>query len=252
MNLTDRESTPRARIHSNPVVGLRAGMVRQLGSRYRWLVWATVNLVAFNQSIQMFASASLIPSLLADLNLNYALAGTITSAYMLALSIVLLPIGSSGDRIGGRVLTLAGLLAIFLGSALFAVAASYPIAMAGRVLIGAGAAAALVLPPPMLAFWFAKSEYRTVVGFHTSLGKMGSVIATWVLPPLIVTFGWRLGYGIVSLVCPLALLVASLFLANEPKEVGLGGAQGMAVSRRRQGSPSGRSPQPQRRFDGRV
>ena len=178
----------------------------------------------------MFSSASLIPSLLADLNLNYALAGTITSAYMLALSVALLPIGSIGDRIGGRALTLAGLCSIFLGSALFAVATTYPVAMAGRVLIGAGAAAALVLPPPMLAFWFAKSEYRTVVGFHTSIGKMGSVVATWVLPPLIMAFGWRLGYGTVSLVCPLALLVAFLFLLNEPKDVGLGRGVGMAVS----------------------
>ena len=178
----------------------------------------------------MFATASLHPSLLAELSLSYALAGTFTSAYMLSLCAAMVPTGALGDRLGGRSLLIAGLVSMSVGSALFAVAQSYPVALISRFFVGAGAAAILVLPAPVLAFWFKKEQFRTVFGLHVSVGKTGSIVAMWVLPPLVVSLGWRLGYGVTSLVTPLALLAAFLFLVDEPRQVGLA-EQGMAVSR---------------------
>lgn len=220
-------------------VPLRAHVAQALGGRYRWLIWSVLTLVAFNQNLAMFAYSVLVPSLLEELNLSYALAGTLSSAYMLAMSAMMIPFGSIGDRIGGRRLLIISLTAMSVGALLFATAQSFEMALISRLLVGAGAAAGIVLPAPMLAFWFFKEQFRSVNGLHVGVGKTGSIVATWVLPPLIVAFGWRLGYGLVSLITPIALLACILFLANGPAEVGLAHRQGMAISR-----PKGEKPQP--------
>jgi ACS family D-galactonate transporter-like MFS transporter len=69
-----------------------------------------------------------------------------------------------------------------------------------------------------------------VLGLHTSIAKLGSVVAMWVLPPLIVTLGWRLGFTVVSSVGPLALIAVFLLMANEPKDVGIRERLGIAVT----------------------
>lgn len=214
-----------------------AALARALGARYRWFIWAALTMVYFNQLVQMFAYSVLIPALLSELQLSYTLAGALTSAYMLSLSSVMIPVGALGDKIGGRVLMLGGLAAMVAGTAVFALASSYPMALASRVLVGAGAGVALVLPPAMLAYWLEKGQYRVLIGLHLSVGKIGSVVAMWVLPPLVVALGWRLGYATISLLGPLALLFCFVFLANRPTEVGLTGMHTLAVS----------SPQPARR-----
>ncbi|MCL4467084.1 MAG: MFS transporter [Chloroflexi bacterium] len=187
-------------------------------------------LVAFNQMTQMFAYSVLIPSLMAELHLTYALAGTLTSAYTLAMCATMAPVGIIGDRLGVRALVLAGTVALLLGAFLFASASNYPVALASRLLVGAGAGVALALPPPVLAYWFNKSEYKSVTGLQISVGKTGSVVATWVLPPLVVALGWRLGYSAMSLVGVATLLLVFAVQANRPSEVGLPDSLGMAVS----------------------
>lgn len=208
---------------------LRWRLAQSLGERYRWLIWFTLALVAFTGLIQMFAYSVLIPSLLEELQLSYALAGTLASAYMLSLAASMVPVGALGDRFGGRYLLIAGQVSMILGAALFALADNYLLALASRVFVGAGAASSLVLSPVMLAFWFNKQQYRTVVGLQVSAGKVGSVVAMWLLPPLVVWLGWRLGYAVISLFGPLALLVTILVLANKPADVGLVDSHSFAV-----------------------
>lgn len=231
-----------------PLARLRLRVASALGPRFSWLVWLVISLLAFNQSAQTFAYPVLVPSLLAELGLSYSLAGGLMSAYVLAMASVMLPVGLVADRIGGRALTIAGLAVLSLGALLFATANSYPLAVFSRALVGVGAGVAIVLPAPMLARWFSPRRYPSVLGAHVSLGKTGSIVATWVLAPLIGWLGWRGGYAAVSLFGPLGLLAALLFLADEPGDVRIaadqrptpprsplkrGGPQEKAVSLRR-------------------
>lgn len=215
-----------------------------LGHHYRWVVWTAISLLAFNQNLQTFAYPVLVPSLLAELGLSYSLAGGLMSAYLLAMASLMIPVGMLFDRIGGRALTIGGLAVMSVGTLLFAVASSYPVALLSRALVGMGMAVAIVIPAPMLAFWFSKSQFASVLGLHVSLGKTGSIVATWLLPVLIGLLGWRLGYGVVSLFGPLALLVAMVLLADEPDDVHLKASQQFAVPRAAQ--------QPRRRETQRV
>lgn len=196
-------------------------LARALGHRYRWVIWLTLSLAAFSQNLQLFAYSVLIPSVLSELRLSYALAGTLSSAYMLSVALSMTPSGILSDRIGVRKMMIVALALLSAGALLFATATTFELAFLSRVLMGAGAAAVMILPAPILAFWFPKAEYRSMFGLHVSVGKVGSVLATWALPPLVLALGWRLGYGILSLLGPLSLLAALVFVVGRPEDVGL-------------------------------
>ena len=221
-------------LSASPVAGRPASprlrLAAACGGKYRWVIWSVVSLVAFYQNCQLFAYSVLVPSLLAELRLSYALAGTLSSAYGLASILVMAPAGLLSDRLGWRRLVVCGLATMSLGTYLFASADSYAQAFFSRMLLGLGAGIAMILPTPLLAFWFSKAQYRSVLGLHISVGKMGSIVATWLLPALIGALGWRLGFGVVALLGPLAL-AGALLLADEPVEVGLPGGGTLAVPR---------------------
>lgn len=200
---------------------LRHGLGRRLGLGYRWLIWVLITLFAFNQTLQTFAYPVLVPALLQEINLSYVMAGGLMSAYMLPMTAVMMPAGMLADRIGSRGVVLGGLALISVGTLLFAMANSYPLAVVSRVVMGVGAGIGIIMPSPVLAHWFSKAEFRSVLGLHVGVGKAGSILATWILPPLALALGWRLGYGVVSLIGPLTLLLTALFLVSRPSDIGL-------------------------------
>ena len=185
------------------------------------MVWAALAVINFNQNAQMYMLGILVPYLLAELQLSYALAGTLVSAYMLSIALAITPVGIVGDRLGGRRVLIAGTAAMIAGSFLFGIANSFPLAFFSRILTGLGATAAISMTGPVAAYWFSVRQFRVVHGVGTGIGKVGSVAAMWVVPPLILVVGWRLGFGAVSLAGPIALAAAVLILASKPADVGL-------------------------------
>jgi sugar phosphate permease len=216
------EDIPGRAVDLAPVTpSLRQRLAQSQGKRYRWIVWSALCVVNFNQNVQMYAASMLVPYLLAELELSYSLAGTLLSAYSLALAVVITPIGMLGDRLGARRVLMAGQVLMLAGTLLFALANSFAIAFLSRIVTGVGATAAITTSGPLAAFWFSVREFRVVHGTGTAVGKAGSVAVMWFLPTFIVLLGWRLGYGVVSITGPLALLAAMLFIASRPADVGL-------------------------------
>ncbi|MHB1007337.1 MAG: MFS transporter [Chloroflexota bacterium] len=200
---------------------LRYRLATSTGANYRWVVWAALGVINFNQNAQMYMLGIIVPYLLAELQLSYALAGTLVSAYLLSIALVITPVGILGDRLGGRRVLIVGTATMIAGSFLFAVADSFSVAFVSRIITGLGATAAITMSGPLAAYWFSVRQFRVVHGLGTGVGKVGSVAAMWVVPPLVVVIGWRLGFGVVSLAGPLALAAAVLVLASKPADVGL-------------------------------
>ncbi len=222
--------------------GLMRGTAMRLGDNYRWLIWSAISLQAFFQNVQTFAYPVLIPPLLHELNLSYSLAGGLMSVYLFSMAAVMLPVGILADRLGFRPLVIAGVALMVGGAALFGTAGNYGMAVASRLLTGIGSAIAILVPSPVLANWFSKAQFGTVLGVHVAAGKTGSILATWVLAPLIAAFGWRLGYGIVSIIGPIALLICVLFFLDRPEPIGLSGKHTYAVPPERRSDKAERPP----------
>jgi MFS family permease len=115
----------------------------------------------------------------------------VVTAYILAITATLIPLGRFGDRVGHRAVYAGGLVVFTLGSALCGLAPGVGALTAARVLQATGASAMMAIAPAIVTASFAP-EMR-----GRTLGMMGTVVAVGLTlgPPiggLILThLSWR-------------------------------------------------------------
>src|SRR5262249_31628043 len=123
-------------------------------------------------------NALISAQLTAELGINAADLGLLTSVYFLTFAAVQLPLGILLDRYGPRRMQSVLLLIAACGAALFASGHSLTTLMLGRALIGIGVAAALMAGLKGIVLWFPKERLALVNGWFVMLGALGALTAT--------------------------------------------------------------------------
>ncbi|TVT01630.1 MFS transporter [Amycolatopsis bartoniae] len=127
------------------------------------------------------------------------------------------PAGAAADRFGPRRLLLAGMALMAVGSTVFALATSYPLAMTGRALIGAGDAFLFVNVLRLAQNWFPGRRYALVAALTGMIGGLGQLIATAPLAALLDGFGWTAAFLTAGVLTAVLLLVVGLLLKESPR-----------------------------------
>jgi MFS family permease len=130
-----------------------------------------------------------------------------------------IPTGILVDRYGPRRLLLVAAATMGLAQVLFAIAHSYPLALAARGLLGCGDALTFVSVLRFAAAQFAPKRYPLVVAITGMLGAVGNLVATLPLSALLRDAGWTptfVGAGALSL----ASGVAVYFVLPKPRRTG--------------------------------
>ena len=129
--------------------------------------------------------------LTAELDLDAAQLGLLTSAYFLVFAALQLPVGAALDRFGPRRVQVL-LLAVASGGALiFATADAYPLLLLGRGLVGFGVAGALMAGLKAIVLWFPKERVSLANGAFVTLGAAGALTATLPAAWAMTLIGWR-------------------------------------------------------------
>ena len=151
------------------------------GARYRWAVLG-VCVVAFMQThLHRMAFAPLIPTFVGDLDLSYAAAGTIQTAYFWTYMAAQIPIGIVADRWGSRRVMLACMVLLALGAVAFAASGTFLASIGARMLVGLGAAAVWVPSMRLVTEWFPAAERGRATGLLSAGGGVGGTLALIVL-----------------------------------------------------------------------
>jgi len=150
-----------------------------------------------------------LPTVAKDLSVSTAASSTVLTAYFLPYALLLWPGGSLVDRFGARLVGLLGLAVFAAGALCGALAPSFAVLVAGRVIQGAGAglvspaalAGAVSRFPPAkrgtaLGIWGAAAGISNLVGpllggLLTALGGWRAV--WWALLVLAAGAGWAVG-----------------------------------------------------------
>lgn len=122
------------------------------------------------------------------------------------------PVGAGADRFGPRRLLLAGMALMAAGSTVFAVATSYPLAMTGRALIGAGDAFLFVNVTRLAHNWFPGRRFALVSALTGMVGGVGQLVATSPLTALLNAFGWTASFLVAGVFTVVLLAVVALLL----------------------------------------
>src|SRR5512138_292122 len=184
--------------------------------------WKIFFLLAGMLVISMFYRVSMAVvsfDLTTDLGLSAAELGVISGVFFYVFACAQIPLGSLLDRFGGRVMiSMLGVVTAG-GALLFALASSYPGAVAGRALLGLGTASVLMGSLKIYTNWFPPQEFARVSGFMIAVGNLGSVGATKPLAYVISHFGWRPTF-IAATGAQLAITLAAVLIVRETPATG--------------------------------
>ncbi|MGL3104747.1 MFS transporter [Bradyrhizobium sp. BR 1432] len=135
----------------------------------------------------------------ADLDLDAANLGLLTSVYFLVFAGAQIPIGTLLDRFGPRRIQSALLLVAGGGAALFGAARDFTELLAARAMIGVGVSAAAMAGLKAIVTWFPRERVTLVNGYMMMLGALGAVTATAPTEWLLEYTGWRGLFGFLAL-----------------------------------------------------
>jgi MFS family permease len=151
--------------------------------------------------------------LAADLDLDPASLGLLTSAYFLAFAAFQIPLGLLLDRYGPRRVQAMLLCAAALGAAVFSLGQGSTTLIAGRALIGLGVSGGLMASFKAITLWFPRARWPLVNGCFLAMGGLGAMSATTPVEALLGVTDWR---GLFAGLAAVTLVVAGIIFAAVP------------------------------------
>jgi EmrB/QacA subfamily drug resistance transporter len=182
----------------------------------KWWMLAVTCLSVIVVSLDLTVLNIALPSISAALHAGTADLQWIVDAYSLAFAGVMLSAGVIGDRVGRRRVLLAG-LAVFLAASVWcALATSVGELIAGRVLMGLGAATVFPLALAITSAAFSDAERPKAIGILTAAVALGLPLGPVIGGVLLQHFSWNSVFWInVPAVC--LTLAAGFFLVPESR-----------------------------------
>ena len=136
-------------------------------------------------------NAVIAPTLMADLGINNATLGAVSSAYFVGFFLMQLPLGHWLDQYGSRKSESFLLFFGFLGAICFAIAESIPALSLGRGLIGVGVSACLMSALTYFKRWFKPEHQSTLASGMLMFGTAGAMLMTIPVEMSLPFIGWR-------------------------------------------------------------
>ncbi|MBP6104523.1 MAG: MFS transporter [Gammaproteobacteria bacterium] len=185
------------------------------------LVWGLAALFYFYDNLLQVSPSAMKPELSLIFAREAEQFGSLSAYCLYAYGLMQIPAGLLMDRFGPkRLLTLASLLC-GLGSLVFGLALTLWQAKFGRVLIGMGAAFALVGCLNIASLWFSAKRFAFMTGLTVTVGFLGAVFGLSTVSKIVAWCDWRHSMyygGAVGLL--LALLLWTM-MPNAPREITL-------------------------------
>jgi predicted MFS family arabinose efflux permease len=154
-------------------------------------VFLAFALAYFLSALVRAITATLSPTLSAELALSASDLGLLAGGYFLGFATTQLPLGNWLDRYGPRRVIVGFLALAVLGCAAFALASSFSGLLAARVLTGMGVSACLMAPLTGFRRWLSPPTLLRVNSWMLMTGSLGMVAATLPVQWLLPLTGWR-------------------------------------------------------------
>jgi predicted MFS family arabinose efflux permease len=175
---------------------------------HRWGILAVLFVVRATMAFQFQSVAAVAPLLGNQFGVSIADIGVLIGLYFAPGIILALPGGAIGQKFGDKRTVLGALLLMLSGSLAMALAASWDVQVAGRLVAGAGGVILSVQLTKMLTDWFAGREIATAMAILVNSWPAGIAVSLLTLPLI----GTRWGVDAVHLavaaftVCSIALI----------------------------------------------
>ncbi|GAA4128344.1 MFS transporter [Nocardioides fonticola] len=185
-------------------------------TRASWTAWG---LALSLYTLAVFHRSALAVAGLAAVDRFDISASQLATFTMLQLAVyagMQIPVGLAVDRFGPRSVALTGAVVLAIGEGTFALATSYPAALAARFLVGLGDAMTFICVIRLLASWFPRRRIPLLTQFTGTTGQLGSIAAavpmTWALGSV----GWTRAYLSTAILSGVVALISFALLHDGP------------------------------------
>jgi EmrB/QacA subfamily drug resistance transporter len=211
---------------TTPVVSTQPAALLPAPARFRWLTLAVLCVSLLVVSLDNTILTVALPTIERVLHASSSQLQWIVDAYVLVFAGLLLTLGSLGDRIGRKVVFMAGLALFAGGSTLCAFASTPDRLIAARAFLGIGAAAIMPSTLSILINLFPEpAERAKAIGIWSGTSGLGVAIGP-------VAGGWLLAH----------YWWGSIFLVNVP--IALAGLVAAALACPSSKNPASKRPDP--------
>ncbi|WP_205740916.1 MFS transporter [Haloactinopolyspora alba] len=151
------------------------------------------------------------------LGVSASVLATFVVVQLLVYAGLQVPVGLLLDRVGARRLVVTGACLMAAGQVVLALAASVPLAVAGRVLVGAGDALTFVSVLRIVAAWFAPGRVPVMTQLTGLVGQVGQVLSAVPFVAVLDRFGWSPAFLSAAGTGVFVAVVAFAVLRNSPE-----------------------------------
>ena len=169
-----------------------------------------------------YGTAVVLVDLRADLAVGEVALGALAAAYFWPYALMQPVAGVLADTWGARRVVPVFLTVAAAGTALFAGAPSFPVALLGRVLGGAGVGVVYICGISLIGRWVTAKRFGTAAGLFSASGILGGFFAARPLDALVDNVGWRAAFAIIALLLLASGVTAAAVIPSTPQAEGTG------------------------------
>ena len=189
----------------------------QRGIRRRGLIIVATLAIAYVAS-HFFRAANVTIGLdlMRDLGIGPQALGGLTGAFFFGFAAMQIPCGFFFDRFGPRKTVVGMLVLATIGGMIFTLAQSWPMLLAGRVLLGGGFGVMLIGSMVVISRWFPPDRFSTLAAMVLSIGLIGNLAATTPLAWASEVIGWKVVFVAAVVFTALATILVWLIVRDAP------------------------------------
>jgi sugar phosphate permease len=186
----------------------------QVGRR-RWAIGVLLGvgiLINYFDRVNLSVAA---PQLQKEFGLTPGEVGLLFSAFFWSYAILQVPVGLVLDRYGVTRVSRIGAFLWGVASGLVAFASGFGAVVGARMLLGVAEAPAFPANSKATGYWFPRRERAMATAIFDAAAKFSNVIGVPLVAVVVVTFGWRWGFGVTAILS-FAYFLAYYFIYRDP------------------------------------
>lgn len=181
---------------------------------YKWKAFIAIGIAFVTQVTSMSMVFVALSSIADDFGVTLRAVAWVVVAQALTISALMMPMGRLADIIGWKRVHLVGLALFGVGALLTALAPTFTILIAARIVMAAGAAMGQSVGTAMVVSVFPPSERGTAIGSQTTAVSIGGASGPIVGGLMLQVFPWEALFWV--LIPPVAIaLIAGYFILDD-------------------------------------
>lgn len=178
------------------------------------LIFTVLMISSITGAILQTALTTALPAIINDLQISAATAQWLTSAYSLAMGIMVPATAFLMKRFKTKPLFLTGLIFYFIGLLFAATAVSFPLLLTGRILQALGSGILTSMTQVVILTIFPKEQRGTAMGIYGLAIGAAPVLSPTITGIVIEYFDWRIIFWFTLLIVAFNIILASIVMKN--------------------------------------